>query len=229
MTPPNDTAPIDSEHIQLVNALAPLHSRPQDNRLVIARTVEAHLAQRWPESPEEIGRLVRAICRAIVQRLSLTGANDWSIVDFGPGHGVAGISIEITRSDGSIPAPTDENAQHAIAIPAPERPEIAMIVWELDVTSDDESTADHERWTQRVAARLQSIARPLLHTAPGSHATRQFSGKQPIQYTRLELVLRYPLPQNERDVIDLASACAQIAESSVMIYTLVEHRNIDAI
>ena len=181
----------------------------QEDQDYVRRAIGGLTHGHWPPPAEEYGRVVMDICRAVVARVSRTGSPDWSTVSFGPGHGVAGVSVEVSApADGQLFPGT-----------------VTICMWELDIMDDAEDEVDRQpdpQWVERVTARLHGIAGPVARARGSSHRHRASTGEAIFQYARQELLLERPAPRSADELVDLALTCGRLAEASVLTYEMIE-------
>ncbi len=170
----------------------------------------------WPPPADEFGRVVMDTCRAVIARVSRTGSPDWSTVNFGPGHGVAGVSVAVADPLIGSLLPTT----------------VTVSVWELDILDGDETAssdvdadAADPQWATAVRARLQAIAGPDGRDRRGIHRYRSSTGELIFRYIRLELLADHPAPRSMDEMADLALSCGRLATSSIFVYDMIEQRS----
>ena len=183
------------------------------DRAYVRRAVTSVAHDHWPPPADEYARVVMDVCRAVIARVSRTGSPDWSTVGFGPGHGVAGVSVEIPQPVDGEPMPSN----------------VIVSVWELDVLESDEEGDDavptpDPAWVEDVRKRLHTIAGPLTHSRGITHRSRESAGATVVHYAREELLTERAAPRSSEDLVDLALTCGRLAESSRLTYELIEQR-----
>lgn len=181
----------------------------QEDQDYVRRAIGGLTHGHWPPPADEYGRVVMDACRAVVARVSRTGSPDWSTVSFGPGHGVAGVNVEVSTPADGQPFPAT----------------VTVCVWELDIMEDAEDEADRQpdpQWVERVTARLHGIAGPVARARGSSHRHRASTGDAIFQYARQELLLERPAPRSADELVDLALTCGRLAEASVLTYEVIE-------